>query len=224
MGLNPPDPFGREIDDLLPFYVTGRLSLADMQRVEKALHGDPASRMKLELVLEEQAATVQVNEAFGRPPSDAVDRFFAVLPTESSRRRPFSALQRSLSWIGQLPALLAPRAFPCACLAASLAVLVQAAVIGELLTRPEPPHVYTPQAPPGEHEGCVALAAFNSDAKLSDIAARLTTVEARIIDGPIPGGLYLIRIGSELGAADCVRTISQLAADKRLSRFAGRSI
>jgi hypothetical protein len=223
MGLSPPDPFGREIDDLLPFYVTGRLSLADMQRVEKALHGDPVLRMKLELVLEEQAATVQVNEAFGRPSSDAVDRFFAVLPTESSRRRPFSALQRSLSWIGQLPALLAPRAFPCACLAASLAVLVQAAVIGELLTRPEPPG-YVVQAPSEEHEGCVALAAFNSDAKLSDIAARLTTVEARIIDGPKPGGLYLVRIGSELGAADCVRIISQLAADTRLIRFAGRSI
>ena len=54
----------RALADLLPFYVTGKLALDDVQRIEVALADNEALRHELALVEEEQVATVQANEIF----------------------------------------------------------------------------------------------------------------------------------------------------------------
>jgi hypothetical protein len=220
------DSLDNEIEHLLPFYVTGKLSMPDRLRVEKALQRDTFLSDRLELVLEEQAVTVQAGGELGRPRQDAVDRFFARLHAEPFRSGLRPAQKHLLDWLARLASLVfAPRAFPYAGLAAGIVVIAQAAVIGSLLTRPQTlPAPWKPQFLPEAHQGCFAIAAFNPEAKLSEVAARLQAVQAVIVDGPKPSGLYLLRLGSNLSAAECDGALSMLGAEKDLIRYVKRTI
>src|SRR6476646_10080964 len=100
MTTNPSDN-DRGLADLLPFYVTGRLALNDMQRVEAALAKDPALRQELALVEEEQIATVEANERLGLPSSAAAQRFFAMLEAEPARTTPKAIAKDLFAWIGE---------------------------------------------------------------------------------------------------------------------------
>jgi hypothetical protein len=94
------DRFESEIELLLPFYVTGRLSLRDVQRIEAALREDPSLRAKVALVREERAAVVLQNEELGEPAANATRRFLTKLAAEprparqSISRRIFCRLRR----------------------------------------------------------------------------------------------------------------------------------
>ena len=55
----------RALANLLPFYATGKLSLEDMRRVERALAGDAELRRELALVEEEHVATVEAKAFLG---------------------------------------------------------------------------------------------------------------------------------------------------------------
>ena len=58
---------GREIADLLPWYAIGRLAGRDRHLVAVALASDPALQRELALILEEQTASIEANEALGVP-------------------------------------------------------------------------------------------------------------------------------------------------------------
>src|SRR6516225_9897 len=109
----------RALANLLPFYATGKLPLADMQRVERALANDAALRRELELVEEEQAATVEANEMLGLPSARSADRFFAMLEAEPARAAPRALTRDMLAWIGERLQSLAPRQMAFASIAAA---------------------------------------------------------------------------------------------------------
>jgi hypothetical protein len=212
-----------EIDDLLPFFAIGRLSSADMRRVEKALESDPTLRTKLKLVLEEQAVTVKVNEEQGRPSSEATERFLAAL--EAEPRRSGAGLRRFFfGWMARLPRFPGPRSFTGLGWLGGLAVITQAAVIGALVSGPQgPPEHPGLQFPPEVHEGCVVVAKLASDAKLSNLTAQLEASNATIIDGPRANGLYLVRLHLREGGSDCDGLVSRLAGQKDLVQFVKRT-
>jgi hypothetical protein len=215
-----------EIDDLLPFFAIGRLSPADMRRVGKALESEPALRAKLELVLEEQAVTVKVNEERGRPSPQVAERFLARLQAEPPRLRTISILGGLGNWFRRAAILLAPRSFAGLGFATGAVVAIQAVALGALITGPErrpPPNQFDPQFPAEIHEGCAALAKFTPDAKLAEVAGRLTEVKATIINGPKTNGFYQLSIRVQEGGPDCVGLISRLASDKGLVEFVSRS-
>src|SRR6476660_9173943 len=57
----------RAIEDLLPWHAAGTLSRRDTKRVEEALARDPELARRYELVREELAGTVELNETLGAP-------------------------------------------------------------------------------------------------------------------------------------------------------------
>src|SRR5579864_7100845 len=89
----------RALANLLPFYATGKLSLEDTRRVERALVSDAELRRELALVEEEQVATVEANEMLGLPSARSADRFFAMLDAEPARAAPRALAKDIFAWI-----------------------------------------------------------------------------------------------------------------------------
>ena len=84
-------PARHEIEELLPWYATGRLSNRDAERVEQALASDRKLAQRYELVRRELAETTRLNEALGVPSARAMEKLFAAINAEEARaprRRP----------------------------------------------------------------------------------------------------------------------------------------
>ena len=84
-------PARHEIEELLPWYATGRLSNRDAERVEQALAGDRKLARRYELVRWELAETTRLNAALGVPSARAMEKLFAAINAEEARaprRRP----------------------------------------------------------------------------------------------------------------------------------------
>jgi len=211
----------RDIADLLPFYVIGKLSPADIKRVEAALAKDEALRRELVLVEEERAVTVQANQMLGMPSARAADRFLGMLEAESGRG---ASAQRLIAWVGERLRALTPRQLAYAGIAAALLVIAQAGLIGALWTG-SGSTIFTQASVSGATgEGSFVAIAFEPQAKLADIATMLDSLHATIVDGPKPGGLYVLRIGPrDMSKSDRDGAIAKLTEQKGLVRFVAPS-
>jgi hypothetical protein len=88
-------PARHEIEELLPWYATGRLNRRDADRVEQALAGDRELARRYESVRQEVAETTRLNETLGAPSARAMEKLFAAINAEEARaprhrRRPIS--------------------------------------------------------------------------------------------------------------------------------------
>src|SRR3954467_8669116 len=77
-----------EIEALLPWHAAGALSARDSRRVEQALARDPVLARQYAAIREECAATVALNESLGAPSARAMQKLFAAIEAEPSRRKP----------------------------------------------------------------------------------------------------------------------------------------
>ena len=212
---------GREIADLLPFYATGRLGEDDRRRVVNALAGEPALRQELELIVEERNAAIESNEALGHPSSQAAARFFAALEaTPAPRARRFDPA----GWLEARFDYFRPRTLAWGAMAAALVVTLQAGLIGTLVgghhdTAPGyAPASINPGA--GILSGGSVIIAFVPSATAQDINKLLDDNAASIVAGPLPGGLYELRIGDHsLTKAEAGEFIARLREQRSLVRF-----
>src|SRR5690349_20996611 len=76
-------PEREEIESLLPWHAAGTLSRNDAERVERALAADRELARRFELVREELAETIHLNETLGAPSSRAMERLFAKIDAEA---------------------------------------------------------------------------------------------------------------------------------------------
>ena len=76
-----------EIETLLPWYAAGTLRRRARQRIEAALRTDPALAQQAELVREELAETICLNESLGVPSARAMDRLMAAIDDETLAAR-----------------------------------------------------------------------------------------------------------------------------------------
>jgi hypothetical protein len=183
------------IEDLLPWHAAGTLSRREARQVEAALAQDAELARRYELVRDELAATIQLNETLGAPSAGAIDHLFAKIDAEPQRRRaPARALRASLA--GFL-ASLSPRALAWSASAAALLILLQTGLIGVLLKGQTGPG-YEVASVPGDTtgEGSYALIRFLPQASADDITTFLEANKAIIVGGPSPGGLYRIRVAA----------------------------
>ena len=80
-----------EIEELLPWHAAGTLSRRDADRVEQALAGDRELARRYELVRQELAKTIHLNETLGAPSARATEKLFAAIDAYEAgarRRRP----------------------------------------------------------------------------------------------------------------------------------------
>src|SRR5207253_3059139 len=129
------EPERHEIEALLPWHAAGTLNRRDADRVERALAGDRELARRYDLVREELSETIHLNETLGAPSSRAMEKLFAAIDAEEARspRR-----QRSLDLGGRISEFLsgfAPRTLAWSATAAAVAILVQAAVITNVMVK-----------------------------------------------------------------------------------------
>ena len=79
------EPERHEIEALLPWHAAGTLSRRDADRVERALAGDRELARRYDLVREELAETIHLNETLGAPSARAIEKLFAAIDAEEAR-------------------------------------------------------------------------------------------------------------------------------------------
>jgi hypothetical protein len=81
-----------EIEALLPWHAAGTLSRRDADLVERALAGDSELARRYDLVRQELAETIHLNETLGAPSGRVMEKLFAAIDAEDvrapRRRRP----------------------------------------------------------------------------------------------------------------------------------------
>src|SRR5713101_2589343 len=129
------EPERHEIEALLPWHAAGTLNRRDTDRVEQALAGDRELARRYDLVREELAETIHLNETLGAPSARAMEKLFAAIDAEEARapRR-----QRSFDLAARISEFLSgftPRTLAWSATAAAVAILLQAAVITSVVVR-----------------------------------------------------------------------------------------
>jgi anti-sigma-K factor RskA len=177
-----------EIEMLLPWYEAGTLGRRDRQRVADALKKDPALAQHVDLVREELAETIHLNETLGAPSADAVDRLMAAIDVETAARKHTSP---GIFLTGFF-ANLTPRTLAIGASFAVLAIAVQASMLVGVLTKPVTPGEFSRLS--AERHGTFAMVRFARQASAAEITNFLQNYQATLVDGPTAGGLYRVRV------------------------------
>src|SRR3954453_22307802 len=80
-------PEREDIESLLPWHAAGTLSRRDAERVEQALAQDAELARRFELVREEMAETIHLNETLGAPSTRVAQKLFAAIDADSARKK-----------------------------------------------------------------------------------------------------------------------------------------
>jgi anti-sigma factor RsiW len=188
-----------DIEALLPWHVAGTLSARDTRRVEDALLRDPSLARQYAAVQHEYAETIALNESLGAPSARAMQKLFAAIEAEPTRRP--SASQKFATRVAEFFAGLSPRALAYAAALGALALLLQAGVIGAILATQQAGTFQTASLPKqtitralGAQGGPRAFVRFAPDARVSDITAFLDANQAVVIDSTA-GGMFRLQFG-----------------------------
>jgi hypothetical protein len=195
--MNTIDKERDDLEILLPWHAAGTLNRRDAERVEKALANDRELLRRFNLAREELNETIHLNETLGAPSARAMEKLFAAIDAEPARKPKvsFDLAGRIADFI----ASFSPRTLAMAGAVGALAIVLQAGVITTGLIKHEagtevaskPMDVQLASA---EGDGTLAGIRFAPKAEALQIAAFLTANKASMIDGPIAGGIYTIRL------------------------------
>ena len=213
------EPEHREIEALLPWHAAGTLSPRDADRVEQALAGDRELARQYELVREELIETIHLNETLGAPSARAMEKLFAAIDAEEARspRR-----HRSFDLAGRISEFLSrftPRTLAWSATAAAVAILVQAAVIAAVVVK-EQGSQSEPQLASTPSEGSYAVVRFAPQATADDITKFLGAYKSTVVEGPLRGQLYRIRLSeTKLPKEEVSKIVRQMQSESNVVNF-----
>ena len=204
-----------DVEELLPWHAAGTLSRRDTQRVEQALAEDPELARRYALVREELGETIHLNETLGAPSARAMETLFAKIDAEPA---PKTAVSLNLgARIAGFLANLTPRTLAWSASAAGLAIVLQAGLIAGIVLKENRPATYetasASSTAPGV--GAFTLIRFAPQASFDDINKFLEANKLSIVAGPVPGGLYKVRVSdSALPKDELGRIVKKLQENK----------
>lgn len=211
VGVMEPD----DIEGLLPWHATGTLNTRDARRVDEALKRDPGLARQYAVIQDEIAETIHVNESLGAPSSSAMQKLFAAIDAEPVRpaRRPTNVIAR----IADIIVSLSPRTLAYSAAVGALALVLQAGLIGAILTKALPGGYEIASAPVQAARGTPVLVRFQPDARLGDITQFLDSYGASIVTGP-KAGMFRIQFGDKtLARTDAEALVKTLQGVKIVS-------
>jgi anti-sigma factor RsiW len=191
------DPRRVSLEELLPFYANGRISTADRARVEAALAGDAELAQRLEIIREDMAETILLNESLGGPSPRALDKLMAAIEAEPQPRALLARTKGSIvAWFGNWIAAQPPRRLAYASAAALALIAIQGvALTGYVINRGATGGYETASVPGAAASDRYVLLSFAPDAKASDIAGFFKRYDASVVDGPRANGFFKVRVG-----------------------------
>lgn len=196
-----------EIEMLLPWFVTGKLDAADRAKVEAAIAREPVLKKQIDIAREELDVSFAANDAIALPRTLSVEagmKAVAVGTSLGARQAAGGLIER----VREFFAMPTAGALKWATAAAAAIILLQAVTIGSLLPSREG---YQTASGGGAATGTTAIVKFVDGAKASDIAAELSKLGMTIVDGPKPGGTFVVRLSAQkLSAADKTARVNDL--------------
>jgi hypothetical protein len=187
----------QEIESLLPWHAAGTLSRRDAERVERALASDRELARRFDLVREELAETIVLNESLGAPSARALEKLFAAIDAEGAIIRKSSFAFDLRTKMSEFFAGFAPRTLAFAGGAAGLVILLQAGVIGSMLLKSPDQTMNLSSAPPVKVESVDLLVTFVPKATADDVTKFLHDHHATIVDGPKGLGTFRLRFDAD---------------------------
>ena len=212
----------QDMELLLPWYATGKLSDSEKRQVETWLDGNVEAQRHLEIVREEMALTIEANESLSVARAGSLHRLMNAIEAEGDARPQAdpqgSFMERLAGFVGGF----SPRVYATAIAACLLLLIAQAGIIGALLTAAPDATFQTATGggPARVESGIIALVAFQESASASDIGALMNDNEAEIVGGPAEGGLYRVRFPQ---TADPDKVVDQLRAAGDVVKFVALS-
>ncbi len=197
-----------EAELLLPFHVNGTLDDADRLKVETWLERKPERRAHLARVEEELALVRADAETRGVPPRHVLDSLMAKTGETAGAASPGGFVERI--W-----AMLSPRY----ALAGALALLAIAVFEAGYIYSTHPvaqAGFQTATAESAAFAGPSALVLFSPESAWGSVAAYLSELGLTIIDGPKPGGFFVVGApDSDAGRA----ALAELAGNDGFTSF-----
>ncbi len=184
------------IEALLPWYAAGTLDAFGAKSVDEALVTRPDLRASLALTREDRAETIALNESLGAPGPAALARVLGAAKAEP--RKP-SLLARLAAFAGH-GADAKPARLAWGAAAAAVVIVLQAVAIVALL--PAARTNSEVATGPRDVAGAYVLVTFAPDARLDQVDAFLAEHRAQIVDGPVSGGMYKLRVGDKTPSPD----------------------
>ncbi|WOJ91633.1 hypothetical protein RZS28_19425 (plasmid) [Methylocapsa polymorpha] len=198
-----------QLETLLPWYASGKLAPEDVLQIEQALASVPELRRRFELILEERDAAVILNESLGAPSLQAIEKLFARLDTATTKA-PINEHKAVQSWLAARFSAQRPPWLVWMGMAAAVVAIVEAGLLAIMfLGVAEKGTTYwtvSVAKKTTEQDSAFLLIAFMPDATAAQIRHFLETHNASIVEGPIAGDIFRIRVGDkalapkELGA------------------------
>lgn len=203
-----------EVETLLPWYAAGTLRRRERQRVEEALRSDPDLARHADLVREELAETIYLNESLGVPSARAMDRLMAAIDDETVKRQRASARAVSARF-GTFIASFSPRTLAVAASVAVAAIALQAFLLVSQLTKPQGGYETAGVSTENRGRGTYAMVRFAREASAGEITRFLEDYQATLVDGPKPGGFYRVRIAVKtLAKEELTRIVSRMRQER----------
>jgi hypothetical protein len=205
-----------DIEALLPWHAAGTLSQRDAARVERALKSDPELARRYDLVREELAETIHLNETLGAPSARALDRLFAKIDAEAPRRQRVSLDIGTR--IATFVAGFSPRTLAWSAAAAALAIVLQAGVIAGVLIKERRSAGFETAsygAPAAAVAGTFVRVRFNPQASAADITNFLEANKASIVAGPTESGMFRLKVAAtSLPKEEIARIVKRMQENK----------
>ena len=208
------------VESLLPWYASGKLAPEDIRRVEQALAQMPELRRRYELILEERSAAVAVNESLGMPSPLAMEKLFARLESEAPKRQNFDAG----NWLAERFSIWRPRSLVFAGMAAGLIAMVEAGLLATVYFGPAQEGATYETASASKkvtgQDGAFVLIAFVPDVTAARILNFLEAHRASIVEGPIAGGIFRVRVCDKaLTPNDLGAIVASMRNENTIVRF-----
>src|SRR5262245_54036097 len=212
-------PEHQGIEALLPWHAAGTLRPRDANRVEQAVADDRELARQTDLIREELVETIHLNETVRPPSTRAMERLFAAIDAEEAhapRHRRWFDLG---SGISEFLWSLTPRTLAWSATAVAVAILVQAAMIAAVVVK-EQGSPSGPRLASAPNEGSYAVVRFAPQATANDITKFLGTHKATVMDGPLAGQVYRIRLSeTKLPKEEVNKIVGQMQSESKIVDF-----
>ncbi|MEL6119180.1 MAG: hypothetical protein AAFN44_00095 [Pseudomonadota bacterium] len=201
-----------ELSLLLPWYANGTLDAEDSARVEQALAEDDALAREFDLILEDQAAMIDVVSE-EEVPSSISERFKAALQAEIDAPPVRKGETSGDGLVSRMMSLLfpaQPRAY--AAVAAIIAILlpVVALVSFEAGNQNTVQYQTASGEDPVVSDGVRMLVKFNADVSWTKVDAFLKENAGQIVKGPTPDGFYELEFAAGTDAAEEMERLPEI--------------
>lgn len=190
-----------DAQELLPWYLTGKLSRADSDAIDDMLKGSADLRDQLQTARSQRAAIAESNDNAGAPSAANLTKLLQQIETTKQRRYVVANepgfFERLLgSWASPRPALQFALVAACALIIAQGAFLYQ---LGAFSPKGES-YATASDGVPATAPAASVIVSFRPDVTAQQLSQMLGEIGATVIDGPKPGQSFVLGLANEAAA------------------------